>query len=95
MKTKRINFSNGIEICHVDAPVGKDGKCHLMQWLCDIEMLRTRNEPHISFLINDYENMAKMYVQGLRDCEAIDDEGLKSLFSLIEGDGEVIDCVKM
>ena len=95
MKTKRINFSNGVELFHVDAPVGKDGECHLMQLLCRIETLRTRHEPFIGFLISDYENMAKMYVSALRDCDVIDDYGFCCLISLIDGDGEVIDCVEM
>jgi hypothetical protein len=95
MKTKRINFSSGIDICHVDSPVGEDGECHLMKLLCTLEVLRNRHEPYIGFLISDYENMSKMYVQGLRDCEAIDDYGLRALFALIEGDGEVIDCIEM
>ncbi len=95
MEKMRINFSTGIDISHVDAPIGKDGECHLMKFLCALETLRERREPDINYLIGDYENMAKMYVQGLRDCEAIDDEGLKSLFSLIEGDGTVLTGVKL
>lgn len=95
MNTKRINFRNGVGVCHVDAPVGKDGECHLMQLLCRIETLRTRHEPFIGFLISDYENMAKMYVSALLDCDVIDDYGFRCLLSLIDGDGEVIDCVEM
>lgn len=95
MKTKQINFSNGVELFHVDAPVGKDGECHLMKLLCTLEVMRNRHEPFIGFLINDYENMTRMYVSALLDCDVIDDYGFRCLLSLIDGEGEVIDCVEM
>lgn len=95
MKIKRINFSNGVGVCHVDAPVGEDGECHLMKLLCTLEVLRNRHEPYIGFLISDYENMAKMYVSALWDCDVVDDCGFRSLLSLIDGDGEVIDCIEL
>lgn len=90
METKTVFLNQHSDVKKIELPI-RDGECRFVEIINEIEIMRSEDSrPGSAFLLRDYEQLAYMYVLGMYDSCAIDNETMKNLFDLIMGNGEIV-----